>query len=81
MYTSCKIIFSLDHLNFSENYIAINRGICDICETGVGGFFMEYKINNQSGTYQKAIDADDVYLRLESKENLLSGFYATDAGE
>lgn len=42
---------------------------------------MEYKINNQSGTYQKAIDADDVYLRLESKENLLSGFYATDAGE
>ncbi len=41
---------------------------------------MENIINNQSGTYQKAIDTDDVYLRLESKENLLSGFYATDAG-
>lgn len=66
---------------FGKLYIAFNQGICDICETGVGGFFMEYKINNQSGTYQKAIDADDVYLRLESKENLLSGFYATDAGE
>ena len=80
MYTSCKIIYSLDHLNISENYIAINRGICVICETGVGGFLMENLINNQSGTYQKAIDTDDVYLRLESKENLLSGFYATDAG-
>ena len=33
------------------------------------------------GAYQKAIDADDVYLRLESKENILSGFYATEAGE
>ena len=66
---------------FGKLYITFNQGICDICETGVDGFFMEYKINNQSGTYQKAIDADDVYLRLESKENLLSGFYATDAGE
>jgi len=64
-----------------ENYIAINRGYCDICETGGGGFYMEYKINNQWGAYQKAIDAEDVYLRLESKENILSGFYATEAGE
>ena len=68
-------------MNISENYIAINQGICDICESGVGGFFMEYKINNLSGNNKKAIDADDVYLRLESKENLLIGFYATDAGE
>ena len=42
---------------------------------------MEYKIENQWGAYQKAIAADDVYLRLESKENILSGFYASEAGE
>jgi len=59
-----------------ENYIALNRGYCDICSTGGGGFYMEYKIDKAWGAYQIATDTDDVYLRLENKEDQISGFYA-----
>lgn len=64
-----------------ENYIAINRGFCDICETGGGGFYMEYKIDQAWGAYQMATDAENVYLRLESKDKTLSGYYATEEGQ
>ena len=63
------------------NYIALNRGYCDICDTGGGGFYMEYKIDQAWGAYQKATDAEDVYLRLESKDKILSGYYATEEGQ
>jgi len=61
-----------------ENYIALNRGYCDICDTGGNGFYMEYKIGGVFGGYSKATDAEDVYLKLESKDDILSGFYATE---
>jgi hypothetical protein len=39
---------------------------------------MDYKIGGQIGDYNAATNADDVYLRLESKGNTISGYYATD---
>ena len=60
-----------------ENYITINRGYCDLCLPGGNGFFMDYKIGGQLGTYKKATSAEDVYLRLESKGTIISGYYAT----
>lgn len=61
-----------------ENFIALNRGYCDLCQTGGGGFFMEYKISGDANAYQIATKAEDVYLRLESKDNIISGYYATE---
>lgn len=62
----------------AENHITINRGYCDICQTGGGGFYMDYKIGGNWGNYQIATDAEDVFLRLESKDNIISGYYATE---
>lgn len=45
--------------------------------TGGNAFFMDYKINGQIGTYKNATTAEDVYLRLESKDNTISGYFAT----
>ena len=65
-----------------ESYIAINRGYCDICEpANGGGIFMEYKIDGAWGAYQKATDAEDVYLRLESSNDMISGYYAFEEGQ
>jgi len=61
-----------------QNYVAINRGYCDVCATGGGGFYMEYKINGVWGAYTAATYAEDVYLKLESADNEISGFYATE---
>jgi beta-xylosidase len=61
-----------------DNFIAINRGYCDLCQTGGGGFYMEYKISGDANAYQQATNAEDVYLRLEFKDNIISGYYATE---
>lgn len=61
-----------------DNYIAINRGFCGPCKTGGGGFYMEYKISGNVGAYMQATDAEDVYLRLENKDNMLSGYYSVE---
>lgn len=60
-----------------ENYVTINRGYCDLCPTGGNGFYMDYEISGQMGSYNTATDAEDVFLRLESKDSILSGYYAT----
>ena len=60
-----------------DNYVTINRGYCDLCVTGGNAFYMDYKISGQVGTYKTATNAEDVYLRLESKDNVISGYYAT----
>jgi beta-xylosidase len=62
----------------SMNYVTINRGYCDLCPTGGNGFYMDYKISGQWGSYRVATQAEDVYLRLESKGNIISGYYATE---
>jgi hypothetical protein len=61
-----------------ENYVAINRGYCDVCSTGGGGFYMEYKISGQWGSYTATTKTEDVYLKLESANNTISGYYATE---
>jgi hypothetical protein len=61
-----------------KNYITINRGYCGLCPTGGNGFYMDYKIGGQIGTYNAATNAEDVYLRLESQGTVISGFYATE---
>ncbi len=61
----------------ADNYVTINRGYCDLCQTGGGGFYMDYKIAGQIGNYNVATDAEDGYLRLESKDDVISGYYAT----
>jgi len=60
-----------------ENYVTINRGYCDPCSTGGNGFYMDYKIGGEWGGYKAKTDSEDVYLRLESKGNTISGYYAT----
>ncbi|NOH04338.1 MAG: hypothetical protein HND47_21370 [Chloroflexi bacterium] len=59
-----------------ENYITINRGYCDLCPTGGNGIYMDYKISGEVGGYKTATDAEEVYLRLESKDSTISGYYA-----
>ena len=59
-----------------ENYITINRGYCDLCPTGGNGIYMDYKISGEWGGYKAATNVEDVYLRLESKGNTISGYYA-----
>jgi len=60
-----------------QNYIAINRGFCGPCSTNGNGIYMEYKINGQGNAYMTPFTANDLYLKLESKENVISGSYAT----
>jgi hypothetical protein len=62
----------------SDNYITINRGYCAPCSTGGNGFYMDYKIGGSTGDYSAATNAVDVFLRLESKGKVISGFYATE---
>lgn len=60
-----------------DNYVSINRGYCDICSTGGQGIYMDYKVAGQIGTYSTKFTADDLYLKLESKNNVISGYFAT----
>ena len=39
---------------------------------------MEYKISGQWGSYNAATNAEDVYLKLDSIDNMISGYYATE---
>ena len=59
-----------------DNYIALNRGYCSLCVSGGNAVYMEYKISGQLGAYNAPTNATDVYLRLLSQGNVLSGFYA-----
>ena len=63
-----------------ENYVAINRGYCDLCVDGGNAFYFEFKIGGEFGTYNSPTDATDVYIRLVSEENVISGYYATEPG-
>lgn len=58
----------------SENFIVINRGYCSHC--GGNGIYMDYRIQGSIGNYKLLTEATDVFLRLESKGDVISGFYA-----
>ncbi len=59
-----------------KNFVTINRGFCNPC--GGSGFYMDYKLNGDQGTYRISSTKSDIYLRLESKNKTISGFYATE---
>ena len=60
-----------------ENYVAINRGFCGLCDTGGNGYYFEYKISGASGAYSAKTEATDVYLRLTREGDVISGYYGT----
>jgi hypothetical protein len=64
-----------------DNFVAINRGYCGPCVTGGNGVFMEYKINGIGGSYNVAIHGTDLYLRLTSQNNMITGYYAASPGQ
>jgi len=64
-----------------DNYITINRGYCDLCKTGGQGIYMDYKVAGETGNYSVPFTADDLYLKLESKDDVISGYYATSPDE
>ena len=65
-----------------NNYVAVNRGYCSLCETGGSGIFMEYKFSDKGlGTYQAKTQDTDIFLRLVRQEHTISGYYAFENGE
>ena len=58
----------------NENYVAINRGYCKPC--GGNAIFMEYKIDKSFGTYNQLTNVTDLYLKLVSQGNVITGYYA-----
>ena len=65
----------------SQNFVAINRGYCAPCKTRGNGIYMEYKIGGALGAYMVALQETDLYLRLESKTNVITGSFATKPGQ
>ena len=61
-----------------ENFTAINRGYCGPCETNGSGIFMEYKVTGGWDAFNVKTRDTDVYLRLTSQGNTITGYYAFD---
>ncbi len=61
-----------------ENYIAMNRGFCGFCLEGGNGMYMEYKIAGSMGSYKAKTQDSDVFLRLVSQEQSVTGYYALE---
>lgn len=59
-----------------DNYVALNRGYCDICIDNGSAFYMEYKIYGGFGSYNKPTDETDVYIRLAREADVITGYYA-----
>lgn len=64
-----------------DNFTAINRGYCSMCETGGSGIFMEYKVEGGWEAFNVKTQDTDVYLRLTSQGGVITGYYAFDEGE
>jgi regulation of enolase protein 1 (concanavalin A-like superfamily) len=62
----------------ANNYVTINRAYCSLCPPAGNGFYMNYKNAGAFGEYSVRTDKNDVYLRLEKKNNVISGYYATE---
>ena len=62
-----------------ENFIVINRGFCEPC--GGNGVYMDYRIQGNIGNYKFLTEETDLYLRLESNEDVISGYYAFQPDE
>lgn len=64
-----------------ENFVALNRGYCDLCVDGGNAYYFEFKIGGEWGTYNHPTDATDVYLRLTREGDVISGYYAEAPGQ
>ena len=64
-----------------ENFVALNRGYCDICLEGGNAYYFEFKIGGEWGSYNHPTDATDVYLRLTREGDVISGYYAEEPGQ
>jgi hypothetical protein len=63
-----------------DNFIAINRGYCSPCDTGGNGIFMEYKVAGSWEAYNAKTQVPDVFLRLVSQGQTITGYYASELG-
>ena len=62
------------------SFVGLNRGFCAPC-AGTGVYF-DYKIPGlPPGNYATALEATDVYLRIEIGSEQISMFYATEPGD
>ena len=64
-----------------DNFILLNRGFCDVCETRGDGVYMDYKIDGPQGGYKVVFKADDVYLRLVYTDGRYESYYAENEGD
>lgn len=65
----------------SEQYVSLSRGYCMQCVLGGSGVFLEYNLKGDRVRYAAATDATDLYLMLIRAGGVVSGFYATEAGQ
>jgi hypothetical protein len=63
------------------NYITINRGYCSLPHCVGTGVYMDYKIGGEWGGYKQHTEATDLYLRLESAGQMISGYYSLDGSD
>jgi hypothetical protein len=62
-----------------NNFVTINRGYCSPCNQGGNGIYMDYMIGGAWGDYNVPVDQNVVYLKLESKNKQIAGYYALEA--
>lgn len=61
-----------------DNYIAVDRGHCSVCDIGGNGVFLEYKFSGSLGSYARRTQAADLLLRLVSRANHVTGYFSSD---
>lgn len=71
-------IFIYEDIN---NYITINRGYCSLCMAGGTGIYMDYKVAGSMGNYYVEFTEQDLYLKLEIREGIISGYYGASVDE
>jgi hypothetical protein len=64
-----------------DNYITINHGYCSFCVSGGAGIYMDYKVSGAFGNYFVSFTEEDLYLKLEVKDGIVSGFYSLSPDE
>ena len=65
----------------SGQYVSLSRGYCMQCVLGGSGVFLVYNLEGNRVRYASATDATDLYLMLIRVGGVISGFYATEAGQ
>jgi hypothetical protein len=61
------------------NFIALDLGYCGPC--GGKGIYMDYKIDKDWGKYMQLMNVKDLYLKLVSQENVITGYYTVEPNQ